>query len=120
LLLASSYLTSVFCPLFSDAQRLEPISKTGFWFKIAAEPSFPAQRDFPPDQILFVGRPALRDSPSTLIRLVGHKPLVRLRRIEDLKRGTNKDIGPKDIFEMSSIFRLTHPINLVNLADPYG
>jgi hypothetical protein len=22
--------------------------------------------------------------------------------VEDLKRGTNKDIGPKDIFEMSS------------------
>jgi len=29
------------------------------------------------------------------------KPQVRLRRIEDLKRGTNKDIGPKDIFEIS-------------------
>jgi hypothetical protein len=24
---------------------------------------------------------------------------------EDLKRGTNKDIGPKDIFEMSSSYR---------------
>jgi hypothetical protein len=23
--------------------------------------------------------------------------------VEDLKRGTNKDIGPKDIFEMGSI-----------------
>jgi hypothetical protein len=63
----------------------EAISKIGFWFKIAAGPSFPAARDFPPDQILFVGR----------------KPEVRLRRIEDLKRGTNKDIGPKDIFEMA-------------------
>jgi hypothetical protein len=49
---------------------LEAISKIGFWFKIAAWPSF--------------------------------KPEVRLRRIEDLKRGTNKDIGPKDIFEMAS------------------
>jgi hypothetical protein len=54
---------------------LEPISKIGFWFKIAAEPSF--------------------------------KPEVRLRRIEDLKRDTNKDIGPKDIFEMGSI--ICHP-----------
>jgi hypothetical protein len=32
----------------------------------------------------------------------GFKPQVRLRRIEDLKRGTNKDIEPKDIFEMAS------------------
>ena len=24
--------------------------------------------------------------------------------VEDLKRGTNKDIGPKDIFEMASIY----------------
>jgi hypothetical protein len=24
--------------------------------------------------------------------------------VEDLKRGTNKDIGPKDIFEMASSF----------------
>jgi hypothetical protein len=46
----------------------------------------PAERDFPPDPIIFVGR----------------KPQVRLRRIEDLKRGTNKDIGPNDIFEMAS------------------
>jgi hypothetical protein len=66
--------------------ELETISKIGFWFKIAAEPSFPA----------------LLDSPSDLILLVGRKPEVRLRRIEDLKRGTNKDIGPKDIFEMVS------------------
>ena len=27
--------------------------------------------------------------------------------VEDLKRGTNKDIGPKDIFEMGSI--ICHP-----------
>jgi hypothetical protein len=45
---------------------LEAISKIGFWFKIAAGPSFPAERDFPPDPIRFVGR----------------KPEVRLRRIE--------------------------------------
>jgi len=31
---------------------------------------------------------------------VGRKPQVRLRRIEDLKRSTDKDMGPKDIFEM--------------------
>jgi hypothetical protein len=49
---------------------LESISKIGFWFKIAAGPSFKLQ--------------------------------VRLRRIEDLKRGTNKDIEPKDIFEIGS------------------
>jgi hypothetical protein len=24
--------------------------------------------------------------------------------VEELKRGTNKDIGPEDIFEMSSVF----------------
>ncbi len=35
---------------------VEPISKIGFWFKIAAGPSFPAKRDFPSDQIAFVGR----------------------------------------------------------------
>jgi hypothetical protein len=26
--------------------------------------------------------------------------------VEDLKRGTNKDIGPKDIFEMGSNFMI--------------
>ncbi|MDH3798760.1 MAG: hypothetical protein OES70_08970, partial [Desulfobacterales bacterium] len=31
---------------------------------------------------ILVGRPALRDFPSDLILLVGHKPEVRLRRIE--------------------------------------
>jgi hypothetical protein len=62
----------------------EAISKIGFWLKITAEPSFPAERDFPPDPIIFVGR----------------KLLLRLRRIEDLKRDTNKDMGPKDISEM--------------------
>jgi ZIP family zinc transporter len=31
------------------------ISKIGFWFKIAAGPSFPALRGFPPDYILLVG-----------------------------------------------------------------
>jgi hypothetical protein len=33
---------------------------------------------------------------------VGRKPQVRLRWIEDLKRGTNKDIGLKGIFELAS------------------
>ena len=45
---------------------LEPLSKIGFWFKIAAGPSFPAKRDFPSDHILAVGR----------------KPEVRQWRIE--------------------------------------
>jgi hypothetical protein len=40
--------------------------------------------------------------PAWSLIFVGHKPQVRLRRIEDLKRGINKDIGPKDIFEMGS------------------
>ena len=32
-----------------------------------------------------------------------------LQYVEDLKRGTNKDIGPKDIFEMASnIKRVIH------------
>jgi hypothetical protein len=68
---------------------LEVISKIGFWFKIAAGPSFPAKRDFPPDQILLVDR----------------KPQATLLVVENLKRGTNKDIGPKDIFEMISNIR---------------
>jgi hypothetical protein len=49
---------------------LEPVSKIGFWFKIAAGPSF--------------------------------KTGGILLYVEDFKRGTNKDIGPKDIFEMGS------------------
>jgi len=71
---------------------LEAVSKIGFWLKIpssprekrgfaetgAAKPSFPVKRDFLPGQIPFVGR----------------KPQVRLRRIEDLKRGINKETGP--------------------------
>jgi len=36
--------------------NIEAVSKIGFWFKIAAGPSFPAKRDFPTDHILFVGR----------------------------------------------------------------
>jgi hypothetical protein len=36
--------------------KLEAISKIGFWFKIAAGLSFPALLDFPPDPIIFVGR----------------------------------------------------------------
>jgi len=57
---------------------MEPISKLGFWFKIAAGPSF--------------------------------KPQVRLRRIEDLKRGTHpaeKAGRPKDIFETEPNINLT-------------
>jgi hypothetical protein len=29
--------------------------------------------------------------------------------VEDLKRGTNKDMGPKDIFEMASKYKLVIP-----------
>jgi hypothetical protein len=58
--------------------------------------------DFPPDPIIFVGR----------------KPQVRLRRIEDLKRGTNKDIGPKDIFEMGSIKFIMLSGNKFNFNTP--
>jgi hypothetical protein len=33
--------------------------------------------------------------------------------VEDLKRGTNKDIGPKDIFEMASMLNAgVHEIRL--------
>jgi hypothetical protein len=32
----------------------------------------------------------------------GFKPEAYLKYAEDLKRGTNKDIEPKDIFEMPS------------------
>ena len=43
------------------------------------------------------------DSPSDFIQLVGHKREVLRRWILDLKRGSNKDVGPKDFFEMGSI-----------------
>ena len=43
----------------------------------------------PIDPKIIVGRPALRDFPSDPMQFVGRKPEVRLRRIEDLKRGTN-------------------------------
>jgi len=78
-------------PGIDNGFKLEPISKIGFWFKIAAGPSFPA----------------LLDSPSDLIRLVGRKPEAYWLYVEDLKRRTNKDIGPKDIFELGSKFRCT-------------
>jgi len=45
----------------------------------------------------------MRDFPSDQILTVGHIPEVRLRRIEDLKGGTDpaeKGGRPKDIFEM--------------------
>jgi hypothetical protein len=35
--------------------------------------------------------------------LCGSKTAGILSYVEDFKRGTNKDIGPKDIFEMGSI-----------------
>jgi len=91
------------CRVQTTRRVLEVISKIGFWFKIpssprekrgfaetgAAGPSFPAKRDFPSDQIPFVGR----------------KPQATLLVVEDLKRGTNMDIGPKDIFEVISNIR---------------
>jgi hypothetical protein len=32
-----------------------------------------------------------------------------LEYVEDLKRGTNKDMGPKDIFEIDSSYKLLDP-----------
>jgi len=37
--------------------------------------------------------------------------------VEDLKRGTNKDIGPKDIFEMASIYIIKLYAVKYNLMD---
>jgi hypothetical protein len=68
-----------------QVQHLVPISKIGCWFKI---PSSPRKK---------------RGFAETGAAGPGFKPEVRLRRIEDLKRGTNKDIGPKGIFEMGAI-----------------
>jgi len=49
-----------------------------------------------------VGRPALLDSASILLYFGASQTGGILMYVEDLKRGTNKDIGPKDIFEMGS------------------
>jgi hypothetical protein len=70
-------------------ELLEPVSKIGFWFKI---PSSPREK---------------RGFAGTRTAGPSFKPQVRLRRIEDLKRGTNpaeKGGRPKDIFEMGSSF----------------
>jgi hypothetical protein len=40
---------------------------------------------------------------------VEFKTAGNLLVVEDLKRGTNKDIGPKDIFEMGSIYKAHLP-----------
>jgi hypothetical protein len=61
--------------------KLEPISKIGFGLKIPPSPN---------------GFAGTRAAGSNL------KPQVRPRRIEDLKRGTHKNMGPKDIFETGS------------------
>ena len=77
----------------------ESISKIGFWFKIpsspkgfagtrAAEPSFPAERDFPPDQILFVGRKP--EAYCCMSRILNAAPIPP------------KGGRAKDIFEMGS------------------
>ena len=83
---------------------LEPISKIGFWFKIAAGPSFSSIAGF---RIYFI---TLRGVACVagfridfIISLVRSQTGGILLYVEDLKRGTNKDIGPKDIFEMGSI-----------------
>jgi hypothetical protein len=60
---------------------LEAISKIGFGFQIPSSPNG------------FAGTRAAGPS---------FKPPARLRRIEDLTRGTHKDMAPKDIFEMGS------------------
>ena len=73
-------------PIFLSV--VEPISKIGFWFQIPSSPDG------------FAGTGAAGPS---------FKPQVRLRRIEDLKQGTNKDMGPKDIFEMGSNIIPTSP-----------
>ena len=73
---------------------LEAISKIGFWFKIPSSPyGFAVTGAAGP----------------------GFKPPVRLRRIEDLKRGTHKDMGPKDIFEIVS--KHTHRSEPVSSKD---
>jgi len=59
--------------LLSNQSSLEAIAKIGFWFQIAAGPSF--------------------------------KPQATLLVVEDLKRGTNKEMGPKDIFEIASTYK---------------
>jgi hypothetical protein len=70
---------------------LEPISKIGFWFKIPSSP-----KGFAGTRAAGPSFPALLDSPHDYV--------------EDLKRGTNKDIGPKDIFEIgSNIFYRKYP-----------
>jgi len=82
---------------------LEAISTIGFWFKIPfsprgcagtyeAGPGFPAEQDFRSDPIIFVGRDLQ----------------VRLRRIEDLKRGTHKKIYPplEDLSASGGFMRL--------------
>jgi len=40
--------------------------------------------------------------PAYLNSLCGSKTAGNLLVVEDLKRGTNEDMGPKDIFEMPS------------------
>jgi hypothetical protein len=72
---------------------LEAISKLGFWFKIPSSPKG------------FAGTRAAGPS---------FKPQVRLRLIEDLKRGTNKDIGPKDIFERAFNWRGNTTLGVAN------
>jgi hypothetical protein len=73
-------------------KRLKAISKIGFWFKIRSSPS--EKRGFAETGAAGTRFPAMRDFPSGQISFVGLRPLVRLRRIEDLKPGTNKETCP--------------------------
>jgi len=43
----------------------------------------------------------IRDFAETGLLEMSFKLSVRLRRIEDLKQGSHRDVGPKDSFEMA-------------------
>jgi hypothetical protein len=68
-IIAHNYSIVLTGPGSGTTSLLESISKIGFWFKIPSSPNgFAGTRAAGPSF------PALLDSPSDLIRLVGHKP----------------------------------------------
>ena len=67
-------------PINSPFNIIEAISKIGFWFKVKAGARF--------------NPPRLLTGSSTRIP----------KYSEELKRGPNAEIGPKDFFEMASTF----------------
>ena len=91
------HLTSVICYLTPETRELTPKRKPCF-ANYLRDPTIGGQEPrLPIDRTHLKNRILVQDRGGAEFKTAGI-----LLYVEDLKRGTNKDIGPKNIFEMGS------------------